>query len=111
MSNILYGIFNIEPIEKAGRKISSSNLQKLKEIQELFTDFVNGLVDESENEEENENEITDEGVIFRDIIKDALSPIVKRIERVERARGLSNRISESTNIEKSNSNSFWEGIF
>ena len=44
------------------------------------------------------------------VVKEALTPIITRIEKIEKARGFSNRALESTQVVK-NDGSFWDGAF
>ena len=107
-------------IEKAGRKISGSNLGKLKNIQSLLADVLSGL-DDAENASKETEELTKEeiqkevaeavkAVNIKNIVKEILTPINERIEKIENARGVSNRVVEESAVEKGTDN-FWGGIF
>ena len=107
-------------IEKAGRKISGSNLGKLKNIQSLLADVLSGL-DDAENASKETEELTKEeiqkevaeavkAVNIKNIVKEILTPIIERIEKIENARGVSNRVVEESAVEKGTDN-FWGGIF
>ena len=107
-------------IEKAGRKISGSNLGKLKSIQSMLADVLSGLDDtesiSKETEELTKEEIQKEvaeavkAANIGNVVKEMLAPIIERIEKIENARGVSNRVVEDSAIEKS-TNDFWGGIF
>ena len=117
-----------EPVIKAGRKVSGSRLEKLRDIQNLINEVLDGLeepkdevIDIADNTNaagiqkaiadalkplnDKVNNLNVEGVI-----KEALTPIITRIEKIENARGFSNRALESSAVEK-NSSSFWDGAF
>ena len=106
-------------IEKSGRKISGDRLGKLKNIQTILGEVLSGL-DEEEVKQEAE-ELTKEeikktvddavkAVNIDEVVKKALEPIIERIEKIENARGFSNRVPEDSTVEKS-ANDFWGGIF
>ena len=106
-------------IEKSGRKISGDRLGKLKNIQSILNEVLNGLEEEDvpkEAEELTKEEIkktVDEAVKavkIDEVVKKALEPIIERIEKIENARGFSNRVPEDSTVEKS-ANDFWGGIF
>lgn len=116
-----------EQVIKAGRKVSSSRLEKLKNIQTLINDVLDGL-DETRDEvidiAENTNAASIQKAIadalkplsekvndlnVEGIVKEALAPVITRIEKIENARGFSNRALESKQVEKSSS--FWDGAF
>ena len=63
-------------IEKAGRKISGSRLTKLKDIQTMLNDILDGLEENKEETELTKEEITK-------AVEDALKPIAERIEKME----------------------------
>lgn len=107
-------------IEKAGRKISAPRLTKLKNIQAMFNEVLSELDDSGDTPKEAE-EVTKEeiqktvdeavkAVNVEEVIKKALDPILERLEKIENARGVSNKVPEEKPVEK-NSNDFWEGIF
>lgn len=107
-------------IEKAGRKISAPRLTKLKNIQAMFNEVLSELDDNGDTPKEAE-EVTKEEIEktvaeavkaanFEEAIKKALEPIVERIEKIENARGFSNRVPEDSTVEKG-ANDFWGGIF
>ena len=106
-------------VEKAGRKISGDRLSKLKNIQAILNEVLNGL-DENDTPKEAE-ELTKEevqktvddavkAVNVEEVVKKALEPIVERLEKIENARGVSNRVLEDSAVKK-NDNDFWGGIF
>ena len=106
-------------IEKSGRKISGDRLGKLKNIQAILNEVLSGLDEEDVKQEaedltkEEVQKTVDEAVKavnIEEVIKKALTPIKERIEKIENARGVSNRVQESSAVEKS-SNDFWEGVF
>ncbi len=110
----------VPEIEKTGRKISSSRFSKLKNIQALLDDVLSGLDDGEDNPKEAE-ELTKEEVCkvvddavkavnVDEVVKTALAPIIERIEKIESARGFSNRVPEESSVEKG-TNDFWGGIF
>ena len=94
-------------VEKAGRKIAGSRLAKLKDIQAMLEDVLSGLDDNEDTPKEAEG-LTKEEV--QKAVNDALAPIIGRIEKIENARGVSNRMPEDSTVEKS-ANDFWGGIF
>ena len=106
-------------VAKSGRKISSDRLSKLKDIQAILNEVLSGL-DKDDTPKEAE-ELTKEevqktvdeavkAVNVEEVVKKALAPIIERIEKIENARGFSNRVPEDSTVEKS-SNDFWGGIF
>ena len=106
-------------IEKSGRKISGDRLGKLKNIQAILNEVLSGLDEEDVKQEAEEltkeevQKTVDEAVKavnIEEVIKKALTPIKERIEKIENARGVSNRVQESSAVEKS-SNDFWKGVF
>ena len=106
-------------IEKSGRKISGDRLGKLKNIQSILNEVLNGLEEEDvpkEAEELTKEEIKKtvddavKAVNIDEVVKKALEPIIERIEKIENARGFSNRVPEDSTVEKS-ANDFWGGIF
>ena len=106
-------------IEKSGRKISGDRLGKLKNIQTILSEVLNGLEEEDvpkEAEELTKEEIKKtvddavKAVNIDEVVKKALEPIIERIEKIENARGFSNRVPEDSTVEKS-ANDFWGGIF
>ena len=117
-----------EPVIKAGRKVSGSRLEKLRDIQKIINDLLDD-VDEPKDEvidiAENTNAAGIQKAIadalkplsdkvnnlnVEGVIKEALTPIITRIEKIENARGFSNRALEGSPVEKSSS-SFWDGAF
>ena len=94
-------------VEKAGRKISGDRLGKLKNIQAMLAEVLSGL-DENEDTPKEAEELTKEEI--QKAMTDALAPILGRIEKIESARGFSNRVPEDSAVEKS-ANDFWGGIF
>lgn len=106
-------------IEKSGRKISGDRLGKLKNIQAILNDVLNelGEVDTPKGAEDVTKEEVQKTVAeavkaanFEEVLKKALEPIVERIEKIENARGFSNRMPEDSTVEKG-ANDFWGGIF
>ena len=106
-------------VEKSGRKISGDRLSKLKNIQAMLGEILSGL-DEPDPKQE-AGDVTKEEVIktvedavkavnIDETIQKALTPIIERIEKIENARGISNRLPEDSSVEKGN-NDFWGGIF
>ena len=97
-------------IEKSGRKISGDRLTRLKNIQAMLSEVLSGL-DDTENSKEGE-ELTKEEIqkAVEETLQKELSPLKERIEKIENARGVSNKVPEDKAVEKS-SNDFWEGIF
>ena len=51
-----------------------------------------------------------DAVNVEDAIQKALEPLIERIEKIEKARGISNRVPEDRAVEKRGQD-FWEGIF
>ena len=49
-------------------------------------------------------------VNVEEVVKKALEPVLERLEKIENARGVSNRVPEDSAVEKS-SGDFWGGIF
>lgn len=96
-----------DKVEKAGRKIAGSRLAKLKDIQAMLEDVLSGL-DDNEDAPKEAEDLTKEEV--QKAVDDALAPIIGRIEKIENARGVSNRMPEDSTVEKS-ANDFWGGIF
>ena len=107
-------------VEKSGRKISAPRLMKLKNIQAILNEVLREL-DGIEDTPKEAEEVTKEEVqkAVAEAIKDAnveetinkaLAPIIERIEKIENARGVSNRVPEDRAIEKG-TNDFWGGIF
>ena len=106
-------------VEKSGRKISGDRLSKLKNIQAMLGEILSGL-DEPDPKQE-AGDVTKEEVVktvedavkavnIDETIQKALTPIIERIEKIENARGISNRLPEDSSVEKGN-NDFWGGIF
>ena len=100
-------------IEKSGRKISGSRLSQLKNIQAMLNEVLSGL-DDTESNKEGE-ELTKEEI--QKAVDEAIKPVseqinkaVERIEKIENARGVSNKVPEDSAVEKG-SNDFWEGVF
>jgi len=143
-----------EEIEKSGRKISSSRLEKLKNIQATLNDLLSGLEEDKEESKLNTEEITkavqdaikplderiakletvtkdeeaapeaakseqpvqpeqpkasDVAEVVKSAVAEALAPLTARVEKIENARGFSNRVPEETHVEKSSN--LWAGIF
>ena len=118
-----------EPVIKAGRKVSGSRLEKLRDIHNMLGDLLDEIDERPRDEvidladntnaagiqkaiadalkplNDKVNNLNVEGVI-----KEALTPIITRIEKIENARGFSNRVQDSSQIEKGSS-SFWDGAF
>ena len=92
-------------IEKSGRKISGDRLTKLKNIQSIINDVLSEL---EENETEETEELTKEDI--QKAVQEVVKPLVDRIEKVENARGISNRVQEETALEKGTKD-FWGEIF
>ena len=92
-------------IEKSGRKISGDRLTKLKNIQSIINDVLSEL---DENETEETEELTKEDI--QKAVQEVVKPLVDRIEKVENARGISNRVQEETALEKGTKD-FWGEIF
>ena len=132
----------VAELEKSGRKISGSRLTKLKDIQSLLNDFLNGLDENKEDKELTTEEITkavqdalkplDERIaklenvnkeditpeqsdvnvaeVVKSAVNEAIAPLKVRLEKVETARGFSNKVPEDTPLIKSDSE-FWNGAF
>ena len=97
-------------IEKSGRKISGDRLTRLKNIQMMLNEVLSGLED-TEGSKEGEELMKEEvQKTVEETLQKALSPLKERIEKIENARGVSNKVPEEKTVEKS-SNDFWEGIF
>ena len=104
-------------IEKSGRKISSSRLSKLKNMQAMLNEVLSEL-DDNEDTPKEAKEVTkeevqktvDEAVNVEEVVKKALEPILERLEKIENARGVSNRVPEDSAVQK-NDNDFWGGVF
>jgi hypothetical protein len=102
-------------IEKSGRKISSPRLSKLKSVQAMLNEVLSEL-EENEDTSKEAEELTKEEVQkavadnVEEAVNKALAPVIERIEKIENARGFSNRVPEDSAIEKS-ANDFWGGIF
>ena len=110
-------------IEKSGRKISGDRLGKLKNVQAMLNELLNGL-EETENSKETEEltkeevqeivkemqKTAEETVNVEKAIETALAPVLERLEKIENARGVSNRVPEDSAVEKGD-NDFWGGIF
>lgn len=99
-------VASAKEVEKAGRKISGSRLSKLKDIQAMLSEVLSGLDDTSDEQEV--YDLTKDEV--QKAVSEAIAPLIDRIERVEKARGISNRVQEDAAVQKS-SNDFWGGIF
>ena len=106
-------------VAKSGRKISGDRLSKLKNMQAILNDVLSGLDEENtpkEAEELTKEEIqktVDEAVKavnVEEVVKKALEPILERLEKIENARGVSNRVPEDGAVQK-NDNDFWGGVF
>ena len=106
-------------LAKSGRKISGDRLGKLKNIQAMLDEVLSGL-DEVDTPKEAE-ELTKEevqktvddavkAVNVEEVVKKALAPVLERLEKIENARGFSNRVPEDGAVEKS-TNDFWGGVF
>ena len=75
--NVAIGILlGKKEVEKSGRKISGSRLTKLKDIQTMLNDVLNGLEENKEDTELTKEEVTK-------AVEDALKPITERIEKLE----------------------------
>ena len=107
-------------IEKSGRKISAPRLSKLKSVQAMLNEILSELDDNGDTPKEAE-EVTKEevqkavaeavkAVNVEEVVNKALAPIIERIEKIESARGFSNRVPEESTVEKG-ANDFWGGIF
>lgn len=92
-------------IEKSGRKISGTRLTKLKNIQAIINEVLSEL---DEHETEETEELTKEEI--QKAVQEVVKPLVDRIEKVENARGISNRVQEETALEK-DVKDFWGEIF
>ncbi len=128
--NIALEIFlgNTNEIQKSGRKISTSRLTKLKDIQTLINDVMSGLDDDKGGEDEGDLaaavksalkpvserieslEKAENTNVIKRAVEEAILPLTQRLARVEKARGLSQRIPEDTSLQK-NSGDIWDGIF
>lgn len=106
-------------VAKSGRKISGDRLGKLKNMQAILNDVLSGL-DEEDTPKEAE-ELTKEevqktvddavkAVNVEEVVKKALAPVLERLEKIENARGVSNRVPEDGAVQK-NDNDFWGGVF
>ena len=93
-------------VEKAGRKISGDRLSKLKSIQAMLGEVLSGL--DEDNAPQEAEELTKEEL--HAAFSEVVAPLVDRIEKIEKARGISNRVPEDTAVEKDSSD-FWGGIF
>ena len=109
---------NTNIIEKTGRKISTSRLTKLKDIQTLINDVMSGLDDDNDGENEGDLAATVKSALkpvteriknleksentnaIKQVVENAISPLVQRLARVEKARGFSQRIPEDTSLQK-----------
>ena len=103
----------VAEIDKSGRKISGSRLSQLKNIQAMLSEVLSGLEDPEDSKEG--EELTKEEILKA--VDEAIKPVseqinkaVERIEKIENARGVSNKVPEDSAVEKG-SNDFWEGVF
>jgi hypothetical protein len=94
-------------VEKSGRKISGDRLGKLKNIQAMLTEVLSGLEENEDTLKEAEDSTKEE---VQKAVSDAVAPIIERIEKIENARGFSNRVPEDSSVQKG-ANDFWGGIF
>ena len=111
----------VTELEKSGRKISGTRLTKLKSIKAILDEVLSGL-EENDNTSQGEEELTKEEIqkavdevlkpdgIIEKAIQKALVPVYERLEKVEKARGVSNRVQEESTVEK-DSDDFWGGVF
>ena len=106
-------------VAKSGRKISGDRLGKLKNIQAILNEVLSGL--DEENTPKEAEELTKEeiqktvddavkAVNVEEVVKKTLEPILERLEKIENARGVSNRVPEDSAVKK-NDNDFWGGLF
>ena len=70
-----------------------------KEAEELTKEEVQKTVDEAVK-----------AVNVEEVVKKALEPIIERLEKIENARGVSNRVPEDRAVKKNDSD-FWGGVF
>lgn len=103
-------LLGVEPVEKAGRKISNSRLSKLKDMVTTLNEIISEVEDDGEDVKivRSETELTKEEI--NEVVKEALSPVIERIEKIENARGFSNKVPEEKTVEKSGDD-FWGNIF
>ena len=88
-------------------------------MQAILNDVLSGLDEEDtpkEAEELTKEEVqktVDEAVKavnVEEVVKKALAPVLERLEKIENARGVSNRVPEDSAVQK-NDNDFWGGVF
>lgn len=78
-----------EPVEKAGRKFSASNLQEIKNAHTALGNLLSQVETEEEEEEMTSEEVTKS-------IQAALEPIEKRLETLEKEEELKKKDREKT---------------
>ena len=107
----------VSELQKSGRKIAGNRLAKLKNAQAILNEALSGLEDSEDTPKEAE-ELTKEEIQktvdeavgkinIEEALQKALAPV---FERIEKARGISNRVPEDSTVEKSTTD-FWGGIF
>ncbi|WP_258871163.1 hypothetical protein [Virgibacillus dokdonensis] len=124
-----------ETITKAGKKISTANMNKIKDAHAMLDDLINQDEEEDEVKKEDIEKMLDEKLNpitkrlddiekedgggnddnleddvmkqFSEVLDQKLDPITKRLETVEKARGVSNQVdTEPTNVQKNEGPSY-----
>ncbi|AUJ25182.1 XkdF-like putative serine protease domain-containing protein [Virgibacillus dokdonensis] len=124
-----------ETIAKAGKKISTANMNKIKDAHAMLDDLINQDEEEDEVKKEDIEKMLDEKLNpitkrlddiekedgggnddnleddvmkqFSEVLDQKLDPITKRLETVEKARGVSNQVdTEPTNVQKNEGPSY-----
>lgn len=124
-----------ETIQKAGKKFSAANRNKIKDAHAILDDLINQDEEEDEVKKEDIEKMLDEKLNpitkrlddiekedgggnddnseddvmkqFSEVLDQKLDPITKRLEIVEKARGFSNQAdTETTNVQKNEGPSY-----
>ena len=103
-------IVNTEEITKAVQEAVKPLDERIAKLETVTKEELSPEeVKKEEDSKQEEPKAPDMAEIVKNAVAEALAPLTARVEKIENARGFSNRVPEETHVEKSAD--LWAGIF
>ena len=113
LNDVLSGLEeNKEDNNLTSEEITKAVQDAIKPLDERIAQLENVSKEDTVPEETEQPQQPDIDVaeVVKNAVNEAVAPLSARLEKVEKARGVSNRVPEDSTVEKS-ANDFWGGIF
>ena len=113
LNDVLSGLEeNKEDNNLTSEEITKAVQDAIKPLDERIAQLENVSKEDTVPEETEQPQQPDIDVaeVVKNAVNEAVAPLSARLERVEKARGVSNRVPEDSTVEKG-ANDFWGGIF